>query len=142
MNWGKGIVISFVMFAIFIGVLTIICVRQDLNLVSADYYKEELAYQQRIDDMQNANQLKEMPGINIVNYDLEINFSAFDNVEGVEVNLFRPSDARLDRKFVFQLSQGMTQRFAIGDMPRGKYEARMTWIMNGRHYYLEKTVVL
>ena len=142
MNWGKGIVISFVLFAIFIGVLTFICIRQDVNLVSADYYKEELAYQKRIDDMQNANDLKEMPGINIVNNDLEINFSAFNGVEGVAINLFRPSDARLDRRFVFQFSQGKTQRFDIANLPRGKYEARMTWTMNGRQYYLEKTLVL
>ena len=113
-----------------------------MNLVSADYYKEELAYQHRIDDMQNANQLKEMPGINIIDYDLEINFSAFNSVEGVEIKLFRPSDARLDRAFVFQFSHGMTQRFAVGDLPRGKYEARMTWTMNGRQYYMEKTLVL
>jgi hypothetical protein len=142
MNWGKGIVISFVLFAIFIGVLTVICVRQEVNLVSADYYKEELAYQHRIDDMQNANQLAEMPGILVVDSNLEINFAAFNTLEGAEINLFRPSDARLDRRFVFQRSNGLTQRFAIGDMPRGKYEARMTWFMNGKKYYLEKTLVL
>jgi hypothetical protein len=142
MNWGRGIVISFVLFAVFIGVLTFICVRQDVALVSPDYYKQELAYQQRIDDMQNADDLKEKPGINVIANDLEISFSTFTGVEGAQINLFRPSDSRLDRKFNFKVENGLTQRFDIGNLPRGKYEARMTWTMNGKQYYLEKTLVL
>jgi hypothetical protein len=40
MNWGKWIIVSFVLFAGFIGTLVTVCVRQDISLVSKDYYKE------------------------------------------------------------------------------------------------------
>ena len=53
MNWGKWIIVSFVLFAAFIGILVVICVRQDISLVSKNYYQEELAYQQQIDRMNN-----------------------------------------------------------------------------------------
>ena len=45
MNFGKWIVVAFVFFSLFIGTLVTVCVRQDISLVSTDYYKEELIYQ-------------------------------------------------------------------------------------------------
>ena len=45
MNWGKSIVLAFVLFAVFIGVLVAVCVREDISLVSRNYYNEELDYQ-------------------------------------------------------------------------------------------------
>ena len=44
MNWGTWIALSFVLFALFIGALVVVCVRQDINLVALDYYKQEIDY--------------------------------------------------------------------------------------------------
>ena len=57
--------VAFVFFALFIGTLVTICVRQDITLVTKEYYKEELAYQEQIDRMNNVNNLGEVPEISI-----------------------------------------------------------------------------
>ena len=59
MNWGKSIILAFVLFAGFIATLVVVCVREDISLVSKDYYKEELLYQDQIQRLNNASQLKE-----------------------------------------------------------------------------------
>ena len=48
MNWGKSIVLSFILFAAFIGTLVTVCIRQDISLVSKDYYEEELQYDKSV----------------------------------------------------------------------------------------------
>ena len=55
----KWVVAAFVFFGLFIGSLVVICVREDVNLVSKDYYQEELNHQDKIIRQQNAEQLEE-----------------------------------------------------------------------------------
>ena len=66
MNWGNGIIFSFVLFAIFIAILVTVCVRQDISLVSSDYYQEELKYQDQITRINNTSKLDTQPVIKIV----------------------------------------------------------------------------
>ena len=57
MNWGKSIVLAFILFAVFIGVLVFVCVREDVSLVSKNYYKDDLEYQSQIDRVRNTDEL-------------------------------------------------------------------------------------
>jgi hypothetical protein len=142
MSWGKWIVLSFVMFALFIGTLVVICVKQDLNLVSGNYYQEELAYQQQIERLENANKLKQQPRMMIVGQDLEIQFDGFKSLDEGQVDLFRPSDTRFDKKFILQNSNGERQLFDISMLPKGMYHAKMKWSMNGKEYFVEQSITL
>ena len=142
MNWGKWIIVSFVLFAAFIGILVIICVRQDSSLVSKNYYQEELAYQQQIDRMNNTDRLEEKPTIAIAGQSLEIQFNQFNNLEGGEVKLFRPSDLRFDKQFALHASAEKAQRFDISSFPKGMYRVKMRWSMKGKEYYIENVIIL
>lgn len=142
MNWGKGIILSFILFAAFIGVLVNICVRQDISLVSGNYYQEELVYQRQIERLNNANRLESKPTITVAGDMLEIQFNQFSNVERSEVKLFRPSDVRLDRQFKLQTSEGNTQRFDVSSLPKGMYRAKMKWSMKGKEYFIEYVINL
>ena len=142
MNWGKWIIVSFVLFAAFIGILVVICVRQDISLVSKNYYQEELAYQQQIDRMNNTTRLDEKPVIAITGHALEIQFSQFNNLEGGEVNVFRPSDLCFDKQFILYTSTETTQRFDISSFPKGMYRVKMRWSMKGKEYYVEQVIIL
>ena len=142
MNWGKWIVVSFVLFALFIGVLVGVCLREDISLVSRNYYQEELNYQKQIDRMNNANALADKPIINVEGRSLEIQFSQFNALEQGELKLFRPSDAHFDKLYILNSSSEMIQRFDIGSLPKGMYHARMLWTMKGKEYFIEHTITL
>lgn len=141
MNWGKSIVLAFVLFALFIGSLVTVCLRQDIPLVTANYYENELRYQQQLDRMNNVSALTERPDIQVVGTAVEIRYAQLSGIANGELELFRPSDARLDRKFVIE-AKGTLHRIELGNMPGGMYKARMTWAADGKEYYMESIIYL
>lgn len=142
MNWGKWIVVSFILFAAFIGALVTICVRQDISLVATDYYKQELDFQQQIDRTNNAQQLTVSPDISIVNNKVQISYKNFSSLQAGELKLFRPSNEKSDLVFELKATADTIQFFDLETRERGMYKAKMKWSMNDKEYYLEKTVYL
>jgi hypothetical protein len=142
MNWGKWIVVSFILFALFIGVLVTICVRQDISLVSNDYYKQELDYQHQIDRSVNTDRLEVKPEISIINNSLQVNYHNFSSVQTGELKLFRPSNAASDMVFELKPTSDTLQVFDLTSQQKGMYKVRLKWSMNDKEYYLEKIVYL
>jgi hypothetical protein len=142
MNWGKSIVVVFVLFALFIGTLVTICVRQDVSLVAPDYYKQELDFQKQIERSQNAAALSSKPEISVNDRQLQVSYANFSQIEKGEVKLFRPSDVKLDKTFSLHASDSSIQLFDITAQQRGMYKASMRWTMDGREYFVEETIYL
>jgi hypothetical protein len=142
MNWGKWIIVAFLLFAGFIATLVTVCMRQDVNLVSKDYYKDELAYQDQISRINNANELNEKPVIKSSGNFLEVDFNQFGQLEKGELKLFRPSDSKMDKVFVIQPTAASKQIFALDGLGKGMYRARMKWQMNGKEYFVETIVTI
>jgi len=141
MNWGKWIFLSFVLFAVFIGTLVSICVRQDISLVSKTYYQDELNYQSELERKQNTESLSQKPEIKFVDDDaVQVRFAGFNQPESGELTLYSPSDIRADRTFSFSATQGPQQTFALGEMKKGLYKAKMTWTASGKSFYFEQTI--
>lgn len=141
MNWGKSIVFAFVLFAAFIGTLVAVCVRQDISLVSKNYYNEEGAYQARLAAAGNTSRLAQQPDIEVVEkYLLKVTISGLEDVQHGEVVLFSPATAKQDSTFRLRPGEKPFQLFDISAMKRGVYHARMSWTVNGQSFYFERTV--
>lgn len=141
LNWGKSIVLAFVLFGAFIATLVTVCVRQDVSLVSKDYYQQELVYQQQIDRLNHAATLETPPTINIEDGILSINLPT-NEIEGGTLVLFRPSDSREDKAFALKEGKQPVQYFSTEGMQRGMYRAKLTWKMEGKEYFVEQIVNL
>lgn len=143
MSWGKWIITSFVLFALFIAVLVTVSIRQDVNLVSKDYYQEELIYQRQIERIKNTEALSIKPEITFENDRfIQIQYIGLKRISKGELILFRPSDAGLDQKFIFQSVSDSTLSFELKPAPKGMYRAKMSWTMDGREYYLEEVITI
>lgn len=143
MNWGKWIVVSFVLFAVFIATLVTVCVREDISLVTRDYYKDELVYQSQLDRMNNAARLDHKPVISVMtNKLLKIEFNVSEKVEKGELQLFCPSNARFDRHFEIASNADNEQFFPIDNLQKGMYRAKLSWTMSGKEYYVEEIIHL
>jgi len=143
MNWGKWIIVSFILFAAFIGTLVAVCVRQDVSLVSKDYYKEELQYEKQLERLQNTANLESKPVITVLeNGSIQIAFDGFSDMEQGELKLFRPSDAGRDKIFSLMNSTGSTQEFSTKDLNPGMYRAKLLWTTNGKEFYLEQVIFI
>lgn len=142
MNFGKWIVVSFVLFASFIATLVVVCVREDISLVSNNYYKEELVHQQKMESIENAKALDALPDIQVEGNLLVVSFSDFSKVEQGEILLLRPSDATLDRRFNLTPNGTQQQMYPLKTWQKGLYRASMKWSMDGKEFYYEKLIVL
>ena len=133
MNWGKSIILAFIGFAIFIGVLVTVCVKQEVTLVSKDYYNEELNYQQQIDELKNAALLESKPAIAINAKHVRVS-----GISRGELKLFRPSDARFDATFVID----SLNSFDLSKFPAGRYNASLRWESGGKNYLIKEPINL
>jgi hypothetical protein len=143
MNWGKSIILSFVLFAAFIGTLVTVCIREDISLVSKDYYKEELQYDKQLTRLKNVSQLASKPVIKVLeNRTIQIAFDRFGEMEKGELRLFRPSDSSKDKKYLLAPTSTTTQEFPTKDLTPGMYRAKMQWTMNGKEFFLEEVIFI
>ena len=141
MDWGKGIILTLVAFGILILSMVTICVRQDdIHLVTQNYYEEEIKYQDQIQKMINASQLDH----EVLVYDNQMKIVALHLPVGAKgtLHFFRPSDARLDQKIEFDISDAFVNSVNVKSLKPGYWRVKLTWVENGIAYYQEKKICI
>jgi len=133
-------VVAFALFAIFIGTLVTICIKQDISLVSKNYYNDELKYQDQIGRIDNTNKLRVKPTIVKVDNSVQVQFDSQSKIQNGELKLFCPSDPKMDKAFSLSSSGGNTQLFDIKSLHGGMYKARLLWSMDGKEYFYEAII--
>jgi hypothetical protein len=141
MNWGNWIVGAFILFALFIGVLVTISMRQEVSLVSTSYYADDLSFQQQLERKNNYEQLIAKPTVKLESQLLVVNFPEGRKIEKGEIKLFRPSGDAFDQQFPLSTTTDTVQVFTPRTLEKGAYRAKMTWTMDGKEYYLETFLV-
>ena len=145
MNWGTRIFISFAVYAAIIISLVVVSVRQDLFLVSEDYYKQEIEYQAQITKMENYKQLDQPLAIKYWSAgrkaSIQFPIGSRDKLEG-EIHFFRPSNGNLDFKVAINADGGGAQMLDLKDAVPGLWKVKVSWSADGRGYYDEQTLVL
>ena len=144
-NWGTGLVIGMVLFIGFIVFLVVKMTTNDkLNhdLVTEEYYKRELAYQEEIDAEKNSLSLSQkITGKRVaagwqLTFPNEIDLS---EVEGT-VFLYRPSNKKLD----FELPiQGSGSNLLIPDknLLDGRWNITIAWSLDNNKYLYKNEIV-
>jgi hypothetical protein len=141
MSIGKWIVVSFILFAVFIATLVIVCMKQDISLVSNTYYQEELQFQQQIAREENTAQLERKPSVMVNEKVLTLALNQPTTVTDGTLNIFCPSNARMDRSFRIE-SGSSTQSFDLAELRAGMYRVRLRWTMSGKEFYQEEVINL
>ncbi|MCH6234949.1 FixH family protein [Cognataquiflexum rubidum] len=139
MDWGKGIVITLVVFVSLMVGLVIVCVKQDdIHLVTQNYYEEEIKYQDQIEKMINANSLD----YKVLSYDNQLKKVDLKLPVGAKgtLHLFRPSDARLDQKITFDISDINAKAYDLKSLKPGYWKVKLTWSENGVDYFHEEKI--
>ena len=139
-NWGVGIVITIVCFMGFIMFFVIKMstdTKYDHDLVTEEYYKEELAYQDQIDAQQNSAHLDENIQVEVSAEGIQILFpSEKIDIEG-KVNLYRPSNKKLDLEIPVNL-ENQQMMIPAEKLVEGKYKLSIHWKWNGTTYLFKK----
>lgn len=139
MDWGKGIVITLIVFvSLMVGLVTICVQQDDIHLVTQNYYEEEIKFQDQIDQTVNANSL----GYKVLVYDNQLKKVDLQLPVGSKgtLHLFRPSDARLDQKITFDVTNLNANGFDLKSLKPGYWKLKLTWSENGVDYFHEEKI--
>lgn len=141
--WPYVIIAVFVLFAGYIGYMVQQALRTTVDLVSPDYYQQELAYQQR---MESVARTAALPVPVELKYEAEArqltlqlpSSLARQPVQG-QLHFFRPSNQLLD--FTLPL-QGPSQRISTAKMQPGYWRVRFDFTGGGQAYFIEKELII
>jgi hypothetical protein len=137
-NWGTGIVLSFIAFISFILYFVFTALsdpKADHELVTDEYYSKDLEYQQDLNASANLGAFKGEVKLLKVAEGLEIEFPESMNSESITgtVNLYRPSNEKLDFELPLRSSDN---RFLVpaDHLVEGRWNISIKWEFNGKPY--------
>lgn len=141
MNWGYRIVIAFALFITLMVTLVTISMRQNIDLVAEDYYREEIEYQDQIDRLSRTNALEMEPAVIIdrINKKILLNLQQKE-FKSARAVFFRPSDATKDR--VISLFEEGATSVSYSGWESGLWKVKLHWTQAGEEFYIEKKITL
>ncbi|HEV2353538.1 MAG TPA: FixH family protein [Puia sp.] len=142
MNWGNKIILVFVLFAGMISYMVYRCIQLPVDLVSDQYYKDELAYQQVIDGTKRANALSGRVELAPAGGGFILTMPAEMRRRPVLGHIFFycPADATRDRTISLQPDGTGSQRIPANAILKGRYNIKVSWVTNGVNYYAEQNL--
>ena len=142
-GWGTRIAMLYGGFVLLIATLVVGSMRQDFDLVSADYYEQELKYQEVIDAGKNQSVLSEAVALGVDDNQVVLSFpNEFSGAALTgQVSFYSPVDASWDRNFDISTSDNKML------IPRPRlqstaYKVKIQWTSEGKDYYQETELTL
>lgn len=137
-NWGVRIIILYSSFVLFMVFMVYKCTQQHFDLVSSDYYSQELKYQEVIDGSNNLQALNQKIVIADAGdvYTIELPAAAATAPEG-QVYFYRPSNAAGDLKLPITSSKIEVPKSKIF---AGLYKVKVNWINGDKKYFDEQSL--
>lgn len=139
LSWGYKIAFVYIIFVAGIGFLVFKASSQKFDLVTKDYYDQELKYQEVIDQAANTARLSTSLIVEKSASGLSITFppEMRNKEKTIDFYLYYPANAKRDfRKSINIDENEFTQ--ALPEAMKGKYELKLSWEVEGVKYYFEK----
>jgi hypothetical protein len=138
MSWGYRIVLLYVGFVGLIVTLVSMSVNQRLDMVTPQYYQEELNFQSKIERREAARSLEQPLSWTISDEQILLNFPKEFTGKKIEADIvfFRPSDARKDQKVKIE---GKELEYALStkDLEAGYWEMKIEWKAGDQAFFDE-----
>lgn len=141
--WPYAVVAGLVLFMGYILFFVFQAMNQDVDLVSKDYYEQEIAYQDQIDKVKRTQALGDV----MLDYKADAKAILLQmpatykgkSLSGT-ITLFRPSDDKLDRQIPLQLGRDQSQLIEAAALEPGIWKVRVNFSAGDETYYTEKTI--
>lgn len=139
-NWGTKITLVYLLFVAGIMFLVLQSSRQKIDLVTPDYYEQEIKYQERIDQSKRADALSGKQTVQRQGDSLVIKFpdeQTTKNIKG-HIWVYYPADESLDVKADIQTANGVAWLILPANEKRsGMSIVKTNWTCEGVDYYTE-----
>lgn len=145
-NWGKGIVIAFILFMSFILYFVITMItnpKYDNEMVVEEYYKVDAEYGTVMDQLNAGNALKEKVKISHNAESISVVFPSdvtANKINGI-VTLYRPSSKILDFEVPIKISTSEL-KIPADKLAGGVWKITVAWNYDGKKYMTTEQLYL
>jgi hypothetical protein len=143
MDWGNKLVVAFVSFAALMGTLVYKSMHTKYELVTKDYYKDELKYQDRIDAKNAAANIGEVTVLQ-QNDSIKVLFPkelANHTIKG-KIWFYCSTNETNDKQISFDNVVNNQFTMAIHNLHTTNYQAKISYQSNNVSYYSEKDFIV
>jgi len=143
MTWGNKLLLVFAAFALLIGTLVYKCMQQNFELVSKDYYNDELRYQDKIDGMNNANKIGD---VQLTDKGQQIAIQLPKEAQGLALTgqawFYCATDSKKDRKIPLQVNDEGLMLIDKAKLAKAHYQVKLNWQTGADKYYIEHYITV
>lgn len=144
--WPAGIIAFFAVAICAAVAFIVFCQYNKEELVAADYYEQEIRFQEQLD---RANRAASLPAPARVGYDqpaerITVSLPT-EHLNGHLkgwIQLYRPSAKGLDQKLPLQVNAEGAQIIDASKLADGLWHIRITWNAKGTEYYHDQKLVI
>jgi nitrogen fixation protein FixH len=144
LHWGTGIVIAFLVFAAGILTMVTISMNREVDLVSDDYYQQELRHQDQIESTKRSNLLAEQPSIGVSSSAVTLRMPEVFSGSSTNgtVTFYRPADRKKDFVVPLSLDTSNTQTVITASLQKGLWRVKVRWSQQNQTYYHEEPIMI
>lgn len=141
-NWGWRIALlysSFVCFMIFLGYKAS---NIKVDLVTKNYYEEEMKYQDHINKVKLTDSLQQRPDWKVANDGVLLRFPGDGSKTDLEgkVYFYCPADETKDFTYPFKTLAGQDLTIQSGKLKKGNYRMEVEWTQGKTGYFTEGVI--
>lgn len=142
--WPLGVTLAFLVFATGTTTLVVIACAHKTDLVTPDYYEQEIKFQGRLDQLNRTAQLSERVNISYdkatrrITIALPVEHASLETTG--QIQLYRPSATGLDRELKLELDAGGAQSVDASSLLPGLWKIRVQWTVSDRNYFTDQSV--
>ena len=142
--WPFVIIGTFIVFVAGMSIMVVLACRSNMDLVSHDYYEQELRFQSRIDSLDRTHALGATARYDALSHHIIISLPAAHVGKAVDgsIQLYRPSAAGMDRQIKLEPNAQGIQTLAADDLNKGLWKIRVAWNVAGQEYFLDQKIVI
>jgi nitrogen fixation protein FixH len=144
--WPVSIITFFSIAILGCGTFIAFCSRHPADLITPNYYEEEVRYQGQIDRLTHTQQQASLAAASYDCTTKQITISlpeeqSHGNCSG-RIQLYRPSAANLDRQVKLNLDSRGRQSIDGSSLVPGLWKVRVTWTVDDHDYYIDQKIII
>ena len=144
MSWGKGILISIIVFLAGTAFMMVIAFNSPADLVVKNYYEKGVKYQEQIDRINRTNALSEQADVKFTGTGLLIKIPKMfspGKLKG-EVFFYRPSSAEGDWKVPLSVDSSGAALISTAGLEKGFWKVELSWSADNKDYFKETSFTI
>ena len=144
MSWGWKIALLYGSFVLFILFMVMLCLQQDFELVTDNYYQAENVYPEQVRKKANNKLLSQPVQMEYKGTEKQIVFQFPKDMSGItgKLNFYRPSNASSDFSLPIKTGSNLQQTVNSNNMLSGLWRVQIDWEADGTKFFEEKVLVV